>query len=438
MCLGLLAVLGQSARADDLLALYRQALAHDARWAAAQHASAAGGEKLAQGRAALLPTLSATGSKLYYDAEIEYQGSTPFVGGDREYDTLEYGANLTQPLYRKPNIALYFQSRAQAMLAEIQLAAARADLAMRVTQTYFDALFAQDNLSLAIAQKSAFEKEHEQAQARLAAGAAAITDVHETRSRLDLAVAQELAAQNDLEVKRQTLTRLTGLPPAELRPLQAEFEPPRPEPGDLDSWLARTRESSHQVRAQQRALEIAEREVEKVRGSHYPAVDLVAGYTVNNASGSIYTNAESEIKSKSAGVQVQVPLFQGGATLSREREAVALREKAREELTDAQRLAALQSRQAFLAVTHGLAQIRAMQQAVASSESFLDAARVSARAGLKTRTDVLNAEQQLFTARRDLARARYTHLVGLLQLKAVAGVLDEEDLVSVNALLVSP
>ncbi len=424
-----------AAYAEDLLEIYRQALAHDARWAAAQHAATAGGEKLAQGRAALLPTLTVSGAKTYYDASIEYQSATPFVGGERAYNTREYGASLTQPLYRKPNIALYLQGRAQAALAEIQLAAARADLALRVAQAYFDVLFAQDAQQLATAQKTAFQKEHDQAQARFVAGAVAITDVHETRARLDLAISQEIAARNDVAIKKQGLHRITGLAPMALLSLKTDLAPQLPEPNNIDHWVTQADELSPQIQAQRLALEVAEREVEKASGAHHPTVDAVANYTVNNSTGSVYTNVESDIKSKSAGIQVQVPLFQGGGTRSREREAVALREKAREELTDAHRLVALQTRQAFLTVSNSLAQITAMEQAVASSTSLLDATRDSAKAGLKTRTDVLNAEQQLFGTKRDLARARYSYLLGMLQLKASAGTLVDEDIASTNNLL---
>ncbi len=427
--------LTSTAHGEDLLEVYRQALAHDARWAAAQHAATAGGEKLAQGRAALLPTLTVSGSKIYYDASIEYQGSTPFVGGERDYNTREYGANLTQPLYRKPNIALYQQGRAQAALVEIQLAAARAELVLRVAQAYFDILFAQEARRLATAQIAAFQKEHDQAQARFAAGAVAITDVHETRSRLDMAISQEIAAKNDVQIKRQGLRRITGIPPMALLSLKTDIDPQPPEPDNIDHWVAQADELSPQVQAQRLALDVAEREVEKARGAHHPTVDAVANYTVNTSTGSVYTNVESDIKSKSAGIQVQVPIFQGGGTLSREREAVALREKAREELVDARRLVELQTRQAFLNVSNSLSQITAMEQAVASSNSLLDATRDSAKAGLKTRTDVLNAEQQLFGAKRDLARARYSYLLGMLQLKASAGTLVEEDLASTNNLL---
>lgn len=424
-----------SACAEDLLEVYHQALAHDARWRAAQYTTTAGGEKLAQGRAALLPTLSISGAKTWYDASTEYQGTTPFVVGERGYKTLEYSASLTQPLYRKPNIALYLQSRAQAALAKTQLTTARHELALRVAQAYFDILFALDAFQLAGAQKTAFQKEYDQAQGRFSAGAVAITDVHETRARLDLAVSQEIAARNEIEIKRQGLYRITGLPPMTLLALKPELSFLPPVPNNIDYWANKAEEQNPQIQAQRLALEVAEREVEKARGAHHPTVDAVAGYSINNSTGSVYTDVESDIKSKSAGIQVQIPLYQGGGTRSREREAVALHEKAREELIDTRRLVALQTRQAFLTVSNNLAQITAMEQAVSSSNSLLDATRESSKAGLKTRTDVLNAEQQLFSTKRDLARARYDLLLGMLQLKAAVGTLAEEDLITTNNLL---
>lgn len=425
-----------AAYAEDLLEIYHQALAHDARWIAAQHGAAAANEKLAQGRAALLPTFTVSGSKTYYDASIEYQASTPFVGGKRSYETQEYGANLTQPLYRKPNFALYLQGRAQAALAQIQLASARTELALRVAQAYFDVLFAQDALRLAAAQKASFLKENDQAQARFKAGVVTITEVHETRARLDLSASQEIATHSDVEIKRQGLRRITGLAPVALASLNAELPVSPPEPNNIDHWVTTADERSPQVQAQRLVLEVAEREVEKASGAHYPTLDAVAKYTVNNSTGDLYTNVESDIRYKSVGIQLQIPLFRGGDTRSREREAIALREKAREELTDARRLVALQAREAFLTVSNHLAQISAMDQAVTSNNSLLNATRESAKAGLKTRTDVLNAEQQLYGAKRDLARARYDYLLGMLQLKAATGTLMDEDLATTNNWLV--
>lgn len=429
------ALASSAGHAENLLEIYRQSLANDARWAAAQHAQLAGAEKLTQGRAALLPTLNLSGAKTWYDSEINYFGNTPFVGGVREYDIREYGANLSQPLYRKQNIAQYLQGRAQSEQAEAQLAAARTDLMLRVTQGYFDVLLAQDTLTLAEAQRAAFTAEHEQAQARFAAGAVAITEVYETQARRDLATSQELAARNDLEGKKEVLRRLTGTEPGALAQLTRELAAQPPAPNDAEQWVDLALTTSPQLKAQQKALEIAEREVEKARGAHLPTIDAVAGYTNNHSSGSMYTDVASEMKLKSAGVQLQLPLFQGGAMFSREREAVALREKARDELTDTKRLLSQQTRQTFLSVVHAVSQIQALKQAVTSSENSLDAIRESAKVGIKTRTDVLNAEQQLFSARRDLARARHAYLFYSLQLKGVVGTLADDDIAQVNSLL---
>jgi outer membrane protein len=431
----LLVVMALPAQAEDLLDIYRQALAHDARWAAAQHAYSAGTEKLAQGRATLLPTLNVTGSRLYYDSEIEYHGTTPFVGGTREYDTKEYGANLTQPLYRRQNIALYFQSRAQVGLAEAQLATARSELIVRVAQAYFDVLLAEYTVRLAEAQKAAYTEERDQARARLDAGAVAITDVHESQARLDLAVSQELAARNDLAVKTEGLRRITGTLPGALVPLRRGLVPNPPQPNDIEHWVATADDNNPLLKAQRRNLEVAEREVEKARGAHHPTLDAVAGYTVSSASGSVYTDVASDVRSKSAGVQVQVPLYQGGGTSSREREAVALREKAREDLEDARRALALDTRQAFLAVNYSISQIDALKKAIVSSESQLDATRAGVGVGLRNRVDVLNAEQQLFNVRRDLARAYYLYLLSTLRLQDSAGSLEARHLEEINGLL---
>lgn len=435
VAVAVLATLAHPCHAEDLLEIYRQSLANDARWAAAQHEQMAGAEKLTQGRAGLLPTLSLSGAKTWYDSEITYHGSTPFVGGVREYDSREYGANLSQPLYRKQNIAQYLQGRAQSELAEAQLAVARTDLMLRVTESYFNVLLAQDTLALAEAQLAAFAAEYEQAQARFAAGAVAITEVYETQARRDLATSQELAARNDLEAKKQELLRLTGSEPGPLARLTRELNAQPPTPNDVGQWVDLAVATSPQLKAQQKALEVAEREVEKARGAHLPTVDAVAGYTTNHSSGSMYTDVASDMQIKNAGVQVQLPLFQGGAMFSREREAVALREKARDELTDAKRLLTQETRKTFLSVVHAVSQIQALQQAVASSENSLDAIRESTKVGIKTRTDVLNAEQQLFSARRDLARARHAYLFYSLQLKGVVGTLADDDIAQVNSLL---
>jgi outer membrane protein len=251
--------------------------------------------------------------------------------------------------------------------------------------------------------------------------ALAITDVHETRARLDLANSQEIAALNDVEIKRQGLRRITGLPPMALLSLKSDLSPLQPEPNNIDLWVAKADELNPQVQAQRLTLEVAERKSRR-RWRASPTVDAVAN-TMNNSTGvAVVSPNVKATSSKSA--SVSIPIYRARLA-PREREAVALREKAREELIDARRLVALQTRQAFLTVGNSLSQIIAMEQAVASSSSLLDATRDSAKVGLKTRTDVLNAEQQLFGAKRDLARARYSYLLGMLQLKASAGTLVE-------------
>lgn len=436
--LGLLCVLvclSRPAVGLDLLESYTRARDHDARLAAARAAYKAGKEKLPQGRAQLLPTVNLRGAKTQYDASIDYQGATTFQGGSRRYTNEEFEVNLTQPLYRKQNYALYRQGEAQADLAEAQYANARQELVLRVAQVYFDLLAAQDNLTLATAQKLVLLAQYHQAKARLDAGVAPITEVHESKARADLATAQEIAALNNVEVKRRSYWKVAGIDPDSLAGVAPNIPLTPPDPADIGKWNQAAQEQNPQLRALQGTVRVAEQELEVARAGHFPTVDLVAGYTKGEASGSVYTSASSETSWRSAGVQLQVPLYQGGYVNSRVREAAANRDKAREELEDTKREATVQVQQAYSAVAHGVQQVEALGQAVVSSESALDATRAGLRVGTRNLVDVLNATQQVYTAKRDHARARYDYLLNRLKLEAAAGQLDEDDLVSINALL---
>jgi outer membrane protein len=419
----------------DLLETCRRAQDHDARLAAARAAYEAGKEKLSQGRAQLMPTVNLRGAKTQYDASIDYQGPTTFQGGSRRYTNEEVEVSLTQPLYRKQNYALYRQGEAQADLAEAQYTHARQELILRVAQVYFDLLAAQDNLSLATAQKYALLAQYHQAKARLDAGVAAITEVHESKARADIATAQEIAALNDVDVKRRSFWKVAGLEPAALSGVAPNIPLVAPDPADIGKWNEAAQQQNPQLRALRETVRVAEQELEIARGGHFPTVDLVAGYTKGEASGSVYTSASSETSWRSAGVQLQVPLYQGGYVNSRVRETAANRDKAREEMEDAKREVTVQVQQAYSTVAHGVPQVQALEQAVASSESALEATRAGLRVGTRNLVDVLNATQQLYTARRDHARARYDYLLNRLKLEAAAGQLDEDDLASINTLL---
>ena len=304
---------------------------------------------------------------------------------------------------------------------------------MRSAQTYFDVLIAQDTVHLNAAQKTAIAQQLEQAKRNFEVGTATITDTYEAQARYDLIVAQELAAAIDLEIKRRTLQQLINGNVGQLNVLGKAFKLEKPDPVDVQKWVAAARQGNYQIAQAQASYELADQEVARNRGGHLPTVDLVATYNKNSATDGLY--GASDTRTTTVGVQLNLPLFEGGATQSRWREADANREKARQDLENTRRNVELQTRRAYLGVVSGIAQVRALQQALKSNNSLLEASKLGQQVGVRTSLDVLNAQQQLFSTRRDLYQAQYNYLVSQLSLKAAVGTLVEADLGRVNLAL---
>lgn len=423
-----LCLLAPLAAAENLSDVYRLALVNDPVYAAARAAYQASLERLPQARAALLPSLNLSAFARHTDTDLgTVSGST----SGRSYG---YGLTLRQPIYRKQNLETLAQARLQVTLAEQQLQLAQQSLLLRTAQAYFDVLLAEANLDAAKAQKQAFAEQLAQAKRSFEVGAATIVDSHEAQARYDLAVAQEIAAANDLEIKRRALEKLIGREAPRLSPLKDPVNLPPPNPSDMDAWVQQAQAHSLGVLLKQSALEIARREVAKQRGGHYPTLDLVASYNDSRDTGT--SGASTALKSGTIGLEFNLPLYQGGGTNARVREAVASLERARSELDDARRQAILQARAAYLGVVSGVARVRALEQALASNEAQLKSTKLGLEVGVRTRTDVLNAEQQRYATLRDLYAARYQVLLAGLELKAAAGILAAKDLEDIDALLV--
>jgi outer membrane protein len=347
-----------------------------------------------------------------------------------------YTVSLSQPLFRWANWEQYQQGKLSVAASEAQFAQAEQDLIVRVSQAYFDVLSAQDVLASVQAQKTAITEQLASAKRNFEVGTATITDTHEAQARFDLAVAQEFAALNDLEIKRTALEQIIGKPAGELASLRPGLALAEPQPAQIDKWVKSAESRNFGVLGQQFALEFAQREISKSRAGHLPTVDLVASRSHNNQNGSTFTTTTGSLSdSSSIGVLWNIPLFAGFAVTSRVRETIALEEKARADLENARRTAIQTARQAYLGVNSGLSQVKALEAAEVSSQSALESNRLGYQVGVRINIDVLNAQQQLFSTRRDLAKARYDTLVNGLRLKSAAGVLKEEDVVEVNALL---
>lgn len=422
-----LVVLCGQADAANLTDLYRLARHNDAVYASAQAAYQAGMEKLPQARSLLLPSLNLGASLNHYETDTN-------VSDPKHYTSPGLALTLTQPLYRKQNLEALEQARLQVQATEAQLKLAQQSLVLRTAQAYFDVLQAEDNLATAQAQKAAIAQQLAQAKKSFEVGVATIVDSHEAQAGFDATVALEIAAGNDLEVKRRTLERLIMAEVPKLDPLAGNVVVPRPQPDDMNAWVKQAAESNLTVAVSQANAEIARREVARQDASYQPTLDLAVSYglTNNNVVGGI---GGVDSRSAAIGLQLGWNLYQGGATRSLVREAVANQDKARFDLENARRQAALEARQAYLGVVSGAARVAALRQAVASTETQLKSTKLGQEVGVRTAVDVLNAEQQLYSAERDLAAARYAALMSGLNLKAAAGTLSEADLAEVNGLL---
>lgn len=417
--------------AADLLQIYHEAREHDAQYAAARAAFVAAQERIPQGRAGLLPIVNFTGS-----AQNQYIDTN--FGPERLIKNRGITLTATQPLIRIENFIVYEQARNQVNQADAQFVLSAQDLILRTAQSYFDVMMAQINLDVVETQKKAISEQLEQAKRNFEVGISTIVDTHEAQARYDLILSQEIAARNTLEIARRGMQVLINRFPHDLQDTSLEkiIADPLSQPeGDMEDWVRAAQENNFTLKTQQIAYELSEQEIRRSKAGHYPTLDLVAQYNNQQGVGGAFTGQGIDIVSKSIGLQLNVPIFAGLSVQSKVREAIANRDKAREELENARRTIALQVRQQYLNVTNGIAKVKALRQALISSRSQLESTSLGQEVGVRTEVDVLNAQQQYFSARRDLAQSYYDYLMARLRLQAEVGSLDEEDIFEINALL---
>ncbi|MBC5765884.1 TolC family outer membrane protein [Ramlibacter albus] len=417
------------ARAESLLQLYEAARAQDANWQSARSQYEANLARAAQAVAGILPQagLAANVTRSHFELDVP--------PADRYYTTQSATVSASQPLYRPANWATFKQGDKQAQQAEYQLTVAGQDLVIRVSQAYFDVLAAQDTLAFVRAQKAAVAEQLASAKRNFEVGTATITDTREAQARYDLVLAQEIAAENDLRVKKLALDTIVGKNNVEPDPV-AVTKVPSPQPADPEAWVQQAEAASPQILLQRAAVDIATLEVDKARAGHKPTVDLVASQNVTrNVGGSTTSGIDNRPKLGSIGLNFNLPLFAGFATQNRIRETLALEQKARDDLEATRRTVAQQVRTAYFGVVSGEGQVRALEAAEASSQSALDANRLGYQVGVRINIDVLNAQSQLFQTKRDLAQARYNVVLGHLKLRQANGTLTPDDLTRLSQLL---
>lgn len=429
LAVALMAVCSAS-HAADLLTAYQDALARDPSYAAARAQRDADQEKRTQARAGLLPQIGLQASSNWNQADVTMTGASSAMA--RDYNSHTYGVQLTQPLFRWQNWVQYEQGDLAAEMADVQLKLARQDLTLRVAQAYFQVLYAQDALDAVTFLRRASEEQNKAAKASFEKGVVTVTDVHEAQARLDLALAQELTAQQQLGLARANLARLTGTSVVAVAKLSAAVTLASPRPATADDWLMAAGLNNLGVHLRQMAQDMSELVSRRAAAGHLPTLDLVASRGVQNRT----TMGADRIEASTVGVQFTLPLFAGGYISSQQREAAMLRLKAEAELDDARQGARLSAQQAWLNLTSGLAQVKALEASQKSSQTALDSNKLGYQVGVRINIDVLNAQAQLADTMQKLSKARYDTLMAQLQLKAAVGTLSDEDVQQLNALLV--
>ena len=423
------------AAAEDLVQIYRDALASDPVLASAKATWEATQELVPQARAGLLPAvnLAANANEQDFNDRLRTDPTTTI---HERFPSYAYTVSASQPLYRPQNSIALNQATQQVGQGDFILASSQQDLIVRVIQAYLDVLLARFNIELTESQKAAVSENLAQAKRNFEVGTATITDTNDAQAKYDQIVAQEISAQNDLDNKLATLRAIIGRAPKELKGFTGKFQPQLPVPGTLDPWVEKAISENYQVRIAQANLDIASLEVDRQRAGHYPTVDLVASFNQGYAGAAATTGANGAFASESRlgliGLQLNVPLYQGGAISSRVRQAISNQEKARQDLEFARRSAQLQAQTSFSGVTNGVAQVKAFEQALASAQVSYDSNKLGLEVGVRTNLDVLNQQQQVFQTRFNLAQSYYNFVINNLRLKQAVGTLTEADVEEIN------
>lgn len=432
-----------AAGAASLLEVYQQALQSDPLIHEAESRRLAAQEASPQARGLLLPQVSASGSWVSGDltgtnVEVDPDGNFGSVAFNTEFEDTSWNIALRQTIFRWDQVVNLKQANKIVARADVVYEAAQQDLMLRVVERYFEVLAAEDRLTSIHADRQAIARQLEQAKQRFEVGLIAITDVQESQAAFDQSVASEIGAERELATARELLREVTGEYVPELSAPAAEFPLPAPAPADETTWIDLAMEQNLELLASRLDEQIARDEISFRRTGHYPSIDLVASRSAvdSDAERSFGTGpfqtADSSRDGDSIGVEVTVPLFAGGRTSSQVREAVFLHRAAREQLQRVARETERATRDAYLGVLSEISRVKALDQAVASSRTALEATQAGFDVGTRTIVDVLTSQRLLYQAITNYYQSRYVYIGNVLRLKRAAGTLQVQDLEQID------
>jgi outer membrane protein len=422
------------AQADDLLSVYQQALLNDPVVLKSQAQFMIVKEDIVQARSVLLPQINLSGG--YNMGEQEQYSNLSSSVFDSEFSSLTYGANLSMQLYHHDSWLRLGNAEKSAHQSDLTYQVAKQDLITRVTAAYFDLLSTKDDLVFATAEKDAIARQLEQTKQRFSVGLTAITDVYEAQAQFDSAVTEEIRAENAIYQAEEELRVITNAYPRNVSVLNtARFSTSTPVPNSADEWQVTAEAKNLDLITAKVGIDIAQDNIDIARSGHYPTLDFGANYSGKNDENTI-NNVTTDIpgvNGYSLGVQLNVPIYSGGAIQSSVRKAQNSFVLASQDLSLTHRGVVRTTRNAYNTVIAAISAIKAFEQSVLSAQKALEATEAGFEVGTRTIVDVLDSTQNLYNAKRNLSTTRYAYIQNVLLLKRAAGTITDEDISAINS-----
>lgn len=413
----------------DLMAAYQLAVNHDSEIHAAYNQLMASKEVKPQALAALLPSVDISASSA--DVRKESDGISGKNTSQSRNESFE--VSLRQPLFNWASFVRFNQADQSVSRAEIEYHLAEQDLILRVTQQYLEVLQAEVDLTVANDDMKAFALKLDQAKQRFEVGLIAITDVHDAQARYDLSFATQIAAQDTLRSRQEALREIIQADEINLVPLLSNFPLASPEPNDMAEWESSSKKRNLSIKIAKLDVLIAKDEIRINQSSYYPTVDFVASHSYNETGVTSLGTESDEL-----GIEMNLSLFAGGETLSLTRQAAFSHKKSLNKLQSLQRSTLRETRDNFRGVNASIQRIQALEQAIVSNKSSLEASEASLEVGTRTIVDVLDAQGNLSRAKLQLVEEKKNYILSVLTLKAAAGSLSQKDVAAVNAWMQLP
>lgn len=430
-----LMLISADAHADDIMTTYQLAAEQDPKYRAAVSIYEAESAALGKARAGLLPFLGADAGTARRNQKITSADDIPGFDGEADYNVDDWSVRFSQALFDAPAWQTYQQAKINVEKAALDLNSSRQELIYRVASIYGEVLVSMGNLRVSEAEQKALAEQLELDKERLNVGLGTVTNLYATESRYSLAQTNVIEADFSLRDALVAMKELTGQEPGELKVI-AENKPPLdpPSPDNLEYWVETSLKNNIDYLVAQRSVEIADREVARIKAGHLPTLDLVASHSNSDSDGSL-TGSGRESENTDIGLQLDIPLIQGWGVVAGTREARSLYQAAVHQQESVRRSVDRNSRAAYQAITSGISRLQALEKAVRAGNSTVEAKREGFKAGVNTNVEVLDAVRDLYGSERDYINAKYQFMLSTLQLKRVAGSLEVSDLEKVNSWL---